>query len=48
MKFTLFVFICLLFSQTYCDVVCSEDELIKELREDIEDNGKKINKKGYI
>lgn len=39
MKFTLFFVICLLFSQIYCDVVCSEDELIKELKEDIEDNG---------
>jgi len=33
-------FICLLFSPVYTQVVCSEDELIRELYEDIIDNGK--------
>jgi len=28
-----------LVAQSYSEVVCSEDELVKELIEDIEDNG---------
>ena len=28
-----------LIAQAYSEVVCSEDELVKELIEDIEDNG---------
>lgn len=31
-----------LLSTAYSEVVCSEDELVKELIEDIEDNGKSL------
>jgi hypothetical protein len=41
MKSKLFTFICLIFifQTIYCEVVCSEDELRKELLEDLADNG---------
>lgn len=40
MKFTVFAFIFLQFAVLLtADAVCSEDELIRELREDIADNG---------
>ena len=36
---TIFLILCALFQPISADVVCSEDELIRELKEDIADNG---------
>lgn len=37
--FSLSIIISVFISQAYSEVVCSEDELVKELVEDIEENG---------
>ena len=37
---TCMIIILLCLNYTTCEVVCTEDELVKELIEDIEDNGK--------